>query len=49
MPDKPRNKQDKGGDDMIIENEFPILEYSAERDAVINPGKKKNHFRGFAS
>ncbi len=29
---------------MIIENEFPVLEYSTERDAVINPGKKEESF-----
>ncbi len=29
---------------MIIENEFPILEYSTERDAVINPKKGKEPF-----
>ncbi|EOS78010.1 hypothetical protein C819_00626 [Lachnospiraceae bacterium 10-1] len=29
---------------MIRENEFPILEYSTEYEAVINPGKKDEAF-----
>jgi hypothetical protein len=29
---------------MISENEFPILEYSTEYEAVINPGKKDEAF-----
>lgn len=33
---------------MIRENEFPILEYSTEYDAVINPAKKMRPFHVFA-
>lgn len=36
---------------MIVENEFPILEYSTEQNAVINPGwrgnRKKDLFRDY--
>lgn len=35
-----------GEGQMIVENEFPILEYSTEQNAVINPGWRGEQEKG---